>query len=77
MLCDIAMPDLDGYDVVREITQGRTPPPDFPIAALTAHANDKDRQRALAAGFRAHLAKPIDPDQLVMEVAKLAGRLRP
>jgi CheY-like chemotaxis protein/two-component sensor histidine kinase len=77
MLCDIAMPDLDGYDVVREITQARTPPPDFPIAALTAHANEKDRQRALAAGFRAHLAKPIDPDQLVMEVAKLAGRLRP
>jgi PAS domain S-box-containing protein len=73
-LCDIAMPDLDGYDVVREVKRRRTPGRDVPVAALTAYANDHDRQRALAAGFEAHIAKPVEPDRLVREVARLAGR---
>ena len=71
IVCDIAMPDRDGYDLVRTLrARGDT----VPIAALTAHARDGERTRALTAGFQAHLVKPVDPDELVSEVARLVGR---
>ena len=42
--------------------------------ALTAYARSQDRERALAAGFQLHLAKPVEPDDLVLAVAQMAGR---
>ncbi|MGH7390366.1 MAG: ATP-binding protein [Candidatus Rokuibacteriota bacterium] len=70
VLTDIGMPDVDGYEFVtrlreRERTQGRMP---VSAIALTAYASATDRRRALAGGFQGHLAKPIDPGELVRAV---------
>jgi len=46
----------------------------LPAAALTSSTGEEDRRRALAAGFRMHLAKPLDVQTLVTAVATLAGR---
>jgi signal transduction histidine kinase/ActR/RegA family two-component response regulator len=72
IVSDIAMPEQDGYAFIRAVRAlgqeagGRTP-----AVALTALARAKDRVRALAAGFQTHLAKPIDPAELVLAVASL------
>jgi signal transduction histidine kinase/ActR/RegA family two-component response regulator len=77
LLADIAMPGQDGYALIREI---RTLPSGrlaaMPAAAVTAHARDDERERALAAGFQMHLTKPIDPVALAVAVAVLAGGAR-
>jgi len=70
VLTDIGMPGVDGYDFMmrlreRERTQRRAP---VCSIALTAYAGGEDRRRALACGFHGHLAKPIDPDDLVRAV---------
>lgn len=46
----------------------------MPAAALTAYARTEDRLRALRAGFQLHLAKPVQPPELVTVVASLAAR---
>jgi CheY-like chemotaxis protein len=45
--------------------------------ALTAYARSEDRMRALAAGFQMHVVKPVEPAELIMVVASLAGRVSP
>jgi signal transduction histidine kinase/ActR/RegA family two-component response regulator len=75
ILSDIAMPDEDGYSFigkVRELPRDRGG--EIPAAALTAYARDVDRRQALAAGYQMHIAKPISASQLIIMVAKLAGR---
>jgi PAS domain S-box-containing protein len=76
LVSDIAMPDRDGYDLIREI---RSRPPEgggkIPAVAVTAYARAEDRMRVLAAGFQMHIAKPIDPDELIAVVASLTGRI--
>jgi CheY-like chemotaxis protein len=49
----------------------------MPAAALTAYARSEDRVKALRAGFQIHLAKPIDPGELVTAVEALANRFAP
>jgi signal transduction histidine kinase/ActR/RegA family two-component response regulator len=75
LMSDIAMPDEDGYSFIGKV---RSLPADkggeTPAAALTAYARDEDRERALAAGYQVHIAKPISSGQLVMTIARLAGR---
>jgi CheY-like chemotaxis protein len=73
LLSDIAMPGEDGYSLIRKITSARGGKP-VPAAAVTAYATSEDRQRALEAGYRDHLSKPVDPGALVATVARLAGR---
>jgi signal transduction histidine kinase/CheY-like chemotaxis protein len=73
LVSDIGMPDEDGYVLIRKVRAltshegGATP-----AVALTAYAGVENRARALAAGYQAHLAKPIDPAQLLMTIASLA-----
>jgi signal transduction histidine kinase/CheY-like chemotaxis protein len=73
LLADIAMPERDGYDLIRDV---RALPSariaTIPAAAVTACARDDERQRAIDAGFQVHLAKPFDPPELVRTVAGLA-----
>jgi CheY-like chemotaxis protein len=75
LVSDIGMPMEDGYSLIRHV---RRRAPDeggqTPAIALTAYAADADRDKALASGFQAYLAKPAEPDQLVALVARLAGR---
>jgi CheY-like chemotaxis protein len=73
LLVDIAMPDEDGYTFIRNL---RTEGLRQPVAALTAHAHETDRDRALAAGFDVHIGKPIEPRALARAVAALAGSIR-
>lgn len=77
LLSDIGMPGQSGYALIAAV---RALPPNqngnIPAAALTALARSEDRQRALRTGFDAHLAKPVDPDELVTLVASLALRSR-
>jgi CheY-like chemotaxis protein len=73
VVCDIEMPDEDGYSFIRGLRQlpaaegGATP-----ALALTAYAGSEDRARALQAGFEEHLPKPADPAELAALVARLA-----
>jgi CheY-like chemotaxis protein len=75
LLSDIAMPDKDGYELIREIRATRTTRiARVPAAAVTACVREDDRQRALDAGFQMHLAKPVHPSALARAVAALARR---
>ncbi len=74
LVSDIAMPQVDGYDLMRQIRAlDAERGGDIPAIALTAYARESDRIAALEAGFHVHLPKPFDPDELVKVVAKLAG----
>jgi PAS domain S-box-containing protein len=76
LVSDIAMPDRDGYDLIREV-RSREPEQGgkIPAVAVTAYARAEDRVRVLAAGFQMHIAKPIDPDELIAVVASLTGQI--
>jgi signal transduction histidine kinase/ActR/RegA family two-component response regulator len=67
-IVDIGLPVLDGYEVARQIRAGDGVPP--LLIALTGYGRPEDRERALAAGFVRHLAKPIDPQQLFDVIAE-------
>jgi CheY-like chemotaxis protein len=77
VISDLAMPGRDGYDLIREL-RGRTADEggDLPALALSAHASQVERERALDAGFDRHAAKPIQTADLVAIVAELAARPR-
>ena len=72
LISDIGMPEMDGYLFLRQV---RALPPQYnrniPAIALTAYAGETNRRQVLAAGFQAHLAKPIDPKHLLTEIATL------
>jgi len=75
LVSDIGLPGDDGYALIRKVraldeeSGGRVP-----AAALTAYAKDEDRHRAIAAGFQAHVTKPVELAELASVVASLAGR---
>ncbi len=74
LILDIAMPDTDGYALMREIrSRGVARGSEVPAIALTACAHHEERARAFAAGFQCHLAKPVEPPGLVNAVATLVG----
>ena len=73
LLSDIGMPGMDGYALIRELRE-RPAARDIPAAALTAYAHADDRGQAIAAGYQMHVAKPVEPAELVAVVASLAGR---
>jgi CheY-like chemotaxis protein len=72
MLSDIGMPGQDGYDLIRRVRQLPGRAARIPAAALTAFARDEDRALAVAAGYHQHVAKPIDPIDLLGVVATLS-----
>jgi signal transduction histidine kinase/CheY-like chemotaxis protein len=72
IVSDIGMPGTDGYAFIRGLRRrGVT----TPAVALTAFARAEDRIRSIQAGFQFHLAKPIEPAELMTVVASLSGRL--
>lgn len=74
LLSDIGMPDVDGYDLIRQIrTYDAAQGGQVPAIALTAYAGDTDQQQALAAGFQKHLPKPISSDELIQAIAQLVS----
>jgi PAS domain S-box-containing protein len=76
VVTDLGMPRVDGFQLIERIRSHPNPlVRRVPAAALTAYARSEDRVKALRAGFQIHLAKPIDPAELVTAVAGLARRL--
>ena len=73
LLSDLAMPLRDGYDLMREI-RARGAADGVVAVALSAQARPEDRERALASGFHAHVAKPVDPAVLAAVIRTLVGR---
>jgi PAS domain S-box-containing protein len=64
VICDIGLPDIDGYEVARAV-RGDPSLASTRLVALSGYAQPEDRQRALDAGFDAHIAKPLAPDGLL------------
>jgi len=68
LVCDIALPDRDGYQLLRDIRQVL---PAVPAVALTAFAGEESETRALEVGYQTFLARPVDPARLVEAVSDL------
>ncbi|HEY1629037.1 MAG TPA: ATP-binding protein [Tepidisphaeraceae bacterium] len=75
LVSDIGMPETDGYEFLRQVrllsnqNGGK-----IPAIALTAFARSEDRTRALMSGYQVHVAKPVEPAELVATVASVVGR---
>ncbi len=70
LISDIAMPTMDGLQLIRDLRQQQGLER-IPAIALTGYASEKDAQEAIAAGFNMHLSKPIDPTELAAAVERL------
>lgn len=72
LISDIGMPHMDGYALIEQV---RTWAPEqggkTPAIALTAYAGEANQQKMLAAGFQQHLAKPVEPEELITAVTRL------
>ncbi len=71
LLSDIGMPQMDGYELIRQIRDLPSQDRNIPAIALTAYATDFDEQKVIAAGFQLHIPKPVEPEYLVNALAKL------
>ena len=77
LISDIGMPGEDGYSLIRNVRA--LPAKDkssIPAIALTAFARNEDRTRALLEGFNLHMAKPVEPAELLLAVADLGRHLQ-
>jgi CheY-like chemotaxis protein len=75
MIVDLGMPTIDGFEFIARIRAStNSGVRDIPAVALTAFARSDDRTKALESGFEMHLAKPVDPGELVASVATLMRR---
>ncbi|WP_165245482.1 ATP-binding protein [Paludisphaera soli] len=77
VVSDIGMPGVDGFEFMKrlrklEVDSGR---PRTPAVALTAYARPEDRRRVLLSGYQIHVAKPVEPAEIVAVAANLAGRI--
>jgi CheY-like chemotaxis protein len=73
LVLDIGMPGEDGYELLATL-RAKGCDSDAPAIAVTGYARDEDRERALAAGFQAHISKPYDIEALVKLIGSLARR---
>ena len=71
LVCDIALPDRDGYQLLRDVRRGL---PQVPAIALTAFAGDESEARAREVGYQIFLTRPVDPGRLVEAVADAAAK---
>ena len=74
LISDLAMPDQDGFDLIRQLREAGQDAKHLPAVALTAFVQKDDADLALSAGFQVHLPKPVDPHDLTSAIARLAGR---
>jgi PAS domain S-box-containing protein len=81
LISDIGLPDVDGYELLRDVRRmDASASGGIPAIALTAYARAEDRLLAFRAGYQAHVAKPVDPDELlgtIVDLAKLARLFTP
>jgi len=72
IICDIQLPERDGYAIAREL-RGHADFATIPLIAMTALAMVGDRDRVLSAGFSSYVSKPIDPANFLKQLARLLG----
>ena len=74
LLSDVGMPNMDGYTLMRQVrARGPEHGGNVPAIAISGYATPEDRERALAAGFQLHMAKPLKLDEVVRAIATLIG----
>jgi PAS domain S-box-containing protein len=74
VICDIGMPEVDGYSFIRDVRRlGDREKSEVAAVALTAYARLQDRMEAMRAGFQNHLPKPVEPSELLAVVQSLAS----
>lgn len=74
LICDIGMPEVDGYELMTRLrASSRDAGAATPAIALTAFARNEDRTRSLLAGFQVHLTKPVEPEELIASIRSLAA----
>jgi CheY-like chemotaxis protein len=71
LVADIAMPDIDGYQLIERVRRRDTA---LPAIAVSAYARPEDRARALAAGYNAYCVKPLDGPELLRTISGVLGR---
>jgi CheY-like chemotaxis protein len=75
LLSDLGMPARNGYDLIRQIRRTQDDRiRGTPAIAVSAYARDENRERAIAAGYHLHMAKPVTPEELVSAVSALIPR---
>lgn len=75
LVSDIGMPGEDGYALIKKVrARAAWDEHRLPAVALTAYAGAEDRARALSSGFQRHMAKPLEPRELIIVIATLAQR---
>jgi two-component system cell cycle response regulator len=70
IISDLSMPKMSGWEMLERLKSERSTL-DIPVIALTAHAMDGDRNRAIAAGFHNYLSKPLQPETFVTDLLSL------
>jgi CheY-like chemotaxis protein len=76
LVSDIEMPNEDGYSLIRKIREIEERGEATPAVALTAYGAIHDRMQSLAAGYNMHVAKPVDPQELIAVIASVGQRYR-
>jgi len=72
IILDIAMPEMDGYQVCKQIKSDPSSK-NIPVVMITALALEQDRKYALEAGADGFILKPFDPRDVIAEIEKLSG----
>jgi CheY-like chemotaxis protein len=73
LISDVGMPGQDGYELIRQVRMLGGSVGNVKAIALTAFGRLEDRTRSMLAGYQMHLAKPIEPSELIITVATLSG----
>lgn len=76
LLSDIGMPDVDGYEFVRQVRAGGKTASELPAAAVSAFGGEHNRERAKAAGFQAYVSKPVEVTTLIATLVDLLAHRR-
>jgi signal transduction histidine kinase/DNA-binding response OmpR family regulator len=74
LISDIGLPGEDGFSLIKKVREIEGLCGQLPAVALTAYASPEDRDRVLSAGFQMHIAKPVEPEELVTIIANVSGR---
>lgn len=72
LISDIGLPDMDGYELLRRVRETDAAAGGIPAIALTAYARGEDRAQAFRVGYQEHLAKPIEPADLIATLVRIA-----
>jgi CheY-like chemotaxis protein len=71
LISDLGMPEMDGYELLKNVRRLDPEVGSLPVIAFTAAARHEDRALTRRAGFQAHIAKPVDADELVTKILEL------